>query len=256
LIDLEQMIQSVLELLSPLVQASKVDVRCRVPDSLPQVVAQLTAVRQAFLNIIAAAIDYAVGKRVSIRAWADDSQVHVNVRSEGSNHDRWTGKEERFEMAQQLIELSGGSLELSPGDELGQPFAVRIVLPSEERVPVLVIDDNADTLRLLERYLSNSRYHFVGTSDPEQALQLAAEWYPQIIVLDVMLPAIDGWELLGRLNEHPQTRKIPIIVCTILPQEQLALSLGAAAFIRKPVKRRSFLSRLDRQLGLAVKEPH
>jgi len=64
--------------------------------------------------------------------------------------------------------------------------------------------------------------------------------------LDVMLPGIDGWELLGQLREHPQTSCIPVVVCTILPQEPLALALGAAAFLRKPVSREALLSALDR----------
>ena len=124
-----------------------------------------------------------------------------------------------------------------------------------ERLPVLVIDDNVDTLQLMQRYLSNSRYHFVGASDPEQALALAEELSPAIIVLDVMLPGVDGWELLGRLREHPKTSEIPVIVCTILPQRQLALMLGAAEFIRKPVTRRILLSALDRQVDRWLIKP-
>jgi CheY-like chemotaxis protein len=119
---------------------------------------------------------------------------------------------------------------------------------------VLVVDDNADTLQLLQRYLSNSRYRFNGTSDPQQALQLAEELAPKAILLDVMLPDVDGWELLGRLNEYPETSDVPVVVCTILPQEQLALSLGAAAFIPKPVSRSELLATLDRLLGQAPPE--
>ena len=76
---------------------------------------------------------------------------------------------------------------------------------------------------------------------------MAEESAPQVIVVDVMLPGIEGWELLGRLRTHPKTRDVPIIVCTILPQEQLALSLGAAEFLRKPINREALLSALDRQ---------
>jgi CheY-like chemotaxis protein len=63
-----------------------------------------------------------------------------------------------------------------------------------------------------------------------------------------MLPGIDGWELLGRLREHPQIGTAPIIVCTILPQEEFALTLGAAEFLRKPVSREALLSALDQAL--------
>jgi CheY-like chemotaxis protein len=154
----------------------------------------------------------------------------------------------RLEMAKQLVELSDGRLEISEDKEGEGAYTIEVILPAEEQISVLVIDDNVDTLQLLQRYLSNSRYCFTGISDPQQALQIATDATPQIIVLDVMLPEVDGWELLGRLNGHPQTCDIPIVVCTILPQEQLAFNLGAEAFIPKPVSRSGFLSVLDHLL--------
>jgi CheY-like chemotaxis protein len=120
----------------------------------------------------------------------------------------------------------------------------------------LVVDDNVDTLQLVQRYLSNSRYRFIGTSDPREVPALVEQLEMDIIVLDVMLPTIDGWELLGRLREHPKTRHTPIIVCTILSQEQLALTLGAAEFIRKPVSRETLLSALDRQTDQLLRKSH
>jgi CheY-like chemotaxis protein len=159
-------------------------------------------------------------------------------------------------MAHELVRISGGVLELDLDRDPLTPFAATVVLPAAEQVPVLVIDDNADTLHLIERYLVSTRYLFVGTSDPDQALALAEQTAPRIIVLDVMLPGIDGWELLGRLREHPQTRDSPILVCTILPQEHLALTLGAAGFLRKPVNRTTLLLALDRQLQPQGRESH
>ena len=120
---------------------------------------------------------------------------------------------------------------------------------------VLMIDDNADALQLLQRYLSNSRYHFVGTQDPQRGLAMAEEQAPQIIVLDVMMPERDGWTVLGQLREHPKTHDIPVIVCSILSQEQLALTLGAAQFLRKPVTRQALLSALDHQIEPATRKP-
>jgi CheY-like chemotaxis protein len=151
-------------------------------------------------------------------------------------------------MAQQLIQVAGGSLEVKLDDRAEAPLMVNITLPTAEQVAVLVIDDNVDTLQLMQRYLSNSRYRFIGTSDPQEGLALAEQLVPAIIVLDVMLPGVDGWELLGRLREHPKTSAIPVIVCTILPQRPLALTLGAAEFIRKPVSQKTLLSALDRQV--------
>jgi CheY-like chemotaxis protein len=144
-------------------------------------------------------------------------------------------------MAKQLADLCGCELAFSEDEEA---FVATLALPAVEQLPVMVIDDNLDTLELLQRYASNTRYRLVGTSDPEQALDLVRTHAPQIIVLDVMMPQADGWRVLGRLCQHPLTEHIPVIVCTVLPEERLALSLGACAFVRKPVSRQAFLNAL------------
>jgi CheY-like chemotaxis protein len=156
-------------------------------------------------------------------------------------------------MAEQLVRLCRGSLETAWSVEGEDAFAASILLPIAEQVTVLVVDDNADTLQLFQRYLSGSHYRFIGAQDAQRGFALAEGSGPQIIVLDVMMPQQDGWALLGRLREHPRTRRIPIIVCTILSQEELALALGAAEFIRKPVGRTELLSALDRQLDLSTR---
>jgi CheY-like chemotaxis protein len=153
---------------------------------------------------------------------------------------------EHFEMARQFVCLFGGTLDVFTGGEEADVVAT-MVLPVVEQTTVLVVEDNADTLQLLERYLAGTRYHFVGTRHPEQALSLVEEINLHIVLLDIMLPGIDGWELLGRLREHPRLSDVPIVVSTILPQEKLALTLGAADFIRKPFRRETLLEVLERQ---------
>ena len=63
------------------------------------------------------------------------------------------------------------------------------------------------------------------------------------------MPHIDGWEMLGRVREYPPTSKIPVVVCTILAQRDLALLLGASDFLRKPFTRTDLLAALDRQIA-------
>jgi len=125
--------------------------------------------------------------------------------------------------------------------ERTQPVAV-------EQVPVLAIDDNADALQLLQRYTAGTRYRLVGTRDPHEALELAQRLAPQVVVLDVMMPQEDGWKVMSMLRQHPYTAHIPIVICTILAQEKLALSLGASAFLQKPVTRQAFLNVLEQQI--------
>ena len=154
---------------------------------------------------------------------------------------------ERLRVAHELVEFSGGALEIIPGADGDQAFVFRLKLPMDEQITVLAIDDNPDTLALLGRYTAGTRYRLLGESDPGRCLALAEESLPDIILLDVLLQDLDGWELLGRFRAHPQLGDRPVIVCTILPQRDLALSLGAAGFLSKPLSQRQLLSALDAQ---------
>jgi CheY-like chemotaxis protein len=148
-----------------------------------------------------------------------------------------------LEMVRTLCKLGSGSLTTA-----NQPdhFEIKLTLPTTGQQHVLVVDDNPDALQLFQRYLTNTPYHFIGSDNPEAALDMAIQHAPRVIVLDVMMPQLDGWELLGRIRSHPQTAHIPVLVCTILAQEPLAESLGAFRLLRKPVTRQCFLEALDR----------
>jgi CheY-like chemotaxis protein len=255
--DVQPVIQAALRVVGPLAREFGVRVGYSVPENLPWLLVQITTMRQALLNVLTVAIRSAPGGSVEIKAETQQSGVGITIVSATREPDLTPLSESEAEplrMAQELIRLSGGTLEVETGGDGEPPFTANLVIPATSQISVLVIDDNADALQLFHRCLSGSRYRFVGTPDPESALALAEESGARAIVLDVMLPEVDGWELLGRIHEHPKTRHIPVIVCTVLPQGHLALSLGAAAFIRKPVSRTALLSALDRQLGQLLTE--
>ena len=213
------------------------------------------ALRQVVLSLLSVAIRHASGERVSISVRELDAYVEIQIRAVRSQ----PGYEETAEdagslaMAKRLTDTCRGRLTLSSD---AQAHVTTVTFPTVREVLVLLIDDNADTVRLLQRYASGTCYRVYGVRNLEGALSLARQISPQIVVLDVMMPDIDGWELLGRLRQHPLTSHTPIIVCTILAEEELAYSLGASEFVRKPVSRQAFLSALARQARLVEPEPH
>lgn len=244
-----------LQIVGPLLEAAGVQVVCELSEGLPPVTGQLAALRQALMNMLTWVVQSAPGGRLRLTAAREGGGIRLQVQAEGHSGAQFTlnRADERLEMAQQFIALFGGTLEV-PTVRAGGTLVTALWLPVIEQVPVLVVDDNADTLRLLGRYLSGTRYRFIGARDADQALAMAEEFAPRIILLDVMMPGVHDWEPLGRLREHPATRSVPIIVCTILPQEQLALALGAAGFVRKPVSREALLAALDRQASSPKRE--
>jgi CheY-like chemotaxis protein len=253
--DLGQILPTVFNLVRPLAARHSVVLDIATTDSLPNLAVHPVALRQALLNLLSTAIPKAEGGRVRLSAQPSAWEVEIQVVcTDPGPHPSPILDDDRLrlDMTQQLTSLSGGHLTLS-SDEGG--FAATLSLPVLERFPVLVIDDNADVLQLLQRYASGTRYQVFGARDPAQATNLAGQLLPQIIVLDVMMPKVDGWEVLGRLQQHPVTGHIPIVVCTILAQEELALSLGASAFLRKPVSRQAFLEALDQQVSRLATRP-
>lgn len=255
-VPITELITSQLKVVAPLMARLGVSADCALAADLPLTTVQTTTMRQALVNLLTAAVRAVPGGQVRLTATSQPPDgsgaglVAVCVEPLAQQaHAPVEDYQENLEMARQLVALSGGELQIVFKEGEAGPFSARLTLPAAAQVVVLVIEDNADALQLMQRYLAGTRYRFVGTRDPQEGLARAEELGPQIIVLDVMLPGIDGWELLGRLREHPKTRTIPVIACTILPQEQLALTLGAAAFLRKPISREALLTVLDRQLG-------
>lgn len=248
--DLQKALPATLDLLNPLAIQHDMQLELASVEQLPRVAADPIVLRQALLSLLEAVILQAPGRsKVRIAASYVNWEIGIQIQCDRFNPGLGAGSqevEESLEMAQRLANLSGGRLVFLDNES---DFNARFVLPAVEQLPVLVIDDNRATLRLLRRYATSTRYRVIGVRDPETVMDVVKEIRPQIIVLDVMMPNIDGWEVLGRLRQHPLTSDTPIVVCTILAQEALASSLGASAFVRKPVTRSTFLAALDRQIA-------
>ncbi len=253
-VELEQVLPPVLDLVQKLAERHCVRIDVAVAHPLPGVGIASVALRQILINLFSVVIPRAAGGQVEFSARPLRWDVEMRIRCEQYPSGPKPPPDDEatnLNMASQLAEICGCTLRLS-ADLRG--FDATLILPALEQIPILAIDDSADALQLFQRYTTATRYRLVGTRDPEQGLRLAEQLAPQAIILDVMMPHVDGWEILGRLREHPRTRQIPVVVCTILAQRDLAMLLGASDFIRKPVTRTEFLNALDRQLERTASE--
>ncbi|MGJ3251033.1 MAG: sensor histidine kinase [Elainellaceae cyanobacterium] len=127
---------------------------------------------------------------------------------------------------------------------------------------LLVVDDNPDNLRVLSQFLGQSDYEVLVARDGETAIRRAEYASPQLILLDVMMSGIDGFETCRRLKSNPATQHIPVIFVTALSEtvdRVKGLSLGAVDFITKPFQHDEILARIHvhlrlRQLNHALEE--
>ncbi len=102
---------------------------------------------------------------------------------------------------------------------------------------VLVIDDDPTSRALVRRLLTREGFRVEEAVDGENGLRLAREHRPDVITLDVLMPGLDGWSVLGLLKEDPDLADIPVVMLTIADEEQLGYSLGASEYLTKPIAR-------------------
>lgn len=231
----------------PLLRELAVHASVCLPDELPSVIVQVGPTQQALLLVLLEAIRLAAGGQIVLEAAVEATDVTLTVRSLPVNPAPAPAQLDKLTIARQIAELSGSRLE-TQADACDRPFIARFHLRPAAQPAILFIEDNPDTLQLYRRYLTGAGYRFIGAATDAQLARALAAATPQAIVLDVMLSGMDGWEVLGRLRAHPRTQEVPVIICSILPLEQLALSLGAAAFLQKPVSREALLATLSRVL--------
>ncbi len=123
---------------------------------------------------------------------------------------------------------------------------------------ILVVEDEEDILELVTYTLEREGYRVKGVATGEEGLETAQEWCPDVMVLDLMLPGLDGFELAKRLKRDPDTEEIAILMLTAKDQESdivAGLELGADDYIPKPFSPRVLLARIRAVLRRLSQEP-
>jgi signal transduction histidine kinase/ActR/RegA family two-component response regulator len=199
----------------------------------------------------------------------DQKKIFTEFQQLESAHSRkYEGTGVGLALSRKLVEMHGGQIWVE--SELGRGSKFTFSLPmtpgrrrqsdrrqgaspqpliEPETVPgqplVLVVEDDPQTSELIGLWLNEASYRVAHAFDGEQALQLARELKPYVITLDILLPKIDGWQVLQDLKADPATRDIPVIVISILERSRRAMELGAFDCFVKPIEKKELLCRLE-----------
>ncbi len=276
-------VREVVATMEPLARAKGIALDSESETGL-QLVADSSKVRQMLLNLASNAIKFTpAGGRVSIRArraanWVEIAVIDTGIGIAEADLPRLFGEFQQLDpgpgrrqegtglglaLTKRLAVLHGGEVSVESEVGKGTTFTVRLpaqaVAPQEwpARKPkkaspvevgsplVLVVDDNPQAAEILGRHLEVGGFRMEIARNGTDALRMAKELKPVAVTLDILLPEIDGWEVLTRLKQDESTRNIPVVVVSVVDNPALGRALGAIDYFVKPVDGRGLLSRLE-----------
>jgi signal transduction histidine kinase/CheY-like chemotaxis protein len=280
-INLTDIITSVMSTASGLVKDKSIKLVRNIQGEIPAVRADAIRIRQVLLNLLSNAAKFTDEGEIVVDASvqpgpAGQAEILISVTDTGpgispqdqeklfqafsqvdNSPTRKTGGTGLgLSISQQLIQMHGGRIGVHSALGKGSTFYFTLPIYREEvkaqstgAKVILAVDDDPQVTALYERYLQPQGYQVVSLLDPTRAKERARQTKPFAITLDIMMPGYDGWQVLNDLKSDPETRDIPVIICSIIEDQERGFSLGAADYLLKPILEEDLLGALNRLNG-------
>ncbi|MBI2505832.1 MAG: response regulator [Candidatus Latescibacteria bacterium] len=278
------LVEGCLSTMTPMVK-SGVELRAEVSGDLPPVYTDLSRLRQILINLLSNAAKFTEKGNITVAARpagpdhfalsVTDTGIGIPAQAldyifeefrqvDGSTTRKYGGTGLGLSISKKLAQMLGGTIQVE--SEVGkgsvftltlplqcgpEPAAAQTAAPSgaDQRRLIVAIDDDPDVLSLLAQELEEEGYQVVGATRAVEGIERAKELAPYAITLDIMLPGMDGWEAIGRLKGDPATRDIPLIVVSIIDNQELGFRLGADDYLVKPIDKEALFKALRRFEG-------
>ncbi|MEO5510455.1 MAG: response regulator, partial [Longimicrobiales bacterium] len=279
--DLRDVIAEVADTVAPLVSRNDNRLVVSFDDGIGVMHADVTKLRQALLNLLSNACKFTQQGTIAMNVRRDDDarMLRIDIADEGigmtdeqmgklfqafaqaetSTSKKFGGTGLGLAISRRFCRMMGGDITVT--SEAGRGSVFTIALPEQVRdaevtAPdeagtgiagrVLVIDDAPEMLDLLSRSLSRAGYRVSCALTGSEGLNRAIAETPDVIILDVVMPRMDGWSVLTALKEDPVTAGIPVIMLTMMDDRNLGFALGASEYLMKPLEPVRLLSLLER----------
>jgi CheY-like chemotaxis protein/anti-sigma regulatory factor (Ser/Thr protein kinase) len=244
-----------------------------------------TKVRQCLINLLSNAAKFTEKGRITLavsrapqdgRDWLTFSVSDTGIgmtpeqierlferfsQADASTTRRFGGSGLGLALTRAFARMLGGEVEVTSSYGKGSTFTIRLPAELEEQAPevdgnagaepgcVLIVDDDPATRELLARFLEKEGFRIRTAGDGRAGLELARNLRPRVVLLDVTMPRMDGWAVLRALKADPELGSIPVVMVTIVDEQNLAFSLGATDYLQKPIEWERLKDVMDRFRG-------
>ena len=246
-VDLFKIIRGVLDLLSQRLDEEHTALEVQEPQTPVMVKSDRIILRQILIGFMNHLMHQGINN-LSLSMDRNDPEKSLLVCAGSSKYESYSMNEADTAIENNLLywsEILNIRLEEKFLNDVNK-IEIRLRFIEQEQKTVMVVDDQEPALRMFTRYLSRTNLKIVGISKGTKVLLKARELQPALILLDIMMPKMDGWEVLQSLKLDETTRHIPVIVCSAWGEPELARSLGAVEFLRKPVRQKDLLATIAR----------
>ncbi len=278
--DLNKMMKEVAATVQPLIKKNGNTLQVEYPSEGTHMTADLTKVRQTLFNLLSNASKFTQKGQITLKAELVGSDIQFSVADNGigispeamsrlfqafeqadaSTTKKFGGTGLGLAISRKFCQLMQGDITVA--SELGQGTTFSVTLPQivvdnaaathapkvvAASVPcVLIIDDNASARDLLQRQLTKAGYRTLSATTGADGIALAKQHRPALITLDVMMPGMDGWQVLQTLKSTPETASIPIIMISMADGKHMGFALGAADYLSKPIQWEQLFASISR----------
>jgi signal transduction histidine kinase/DNA-binding response OmpR family regulator len=273
-------IEGAMSTIEPLAAAKGLEIAADLADLPTMAHGDEGKVRQILLNLLSNAVKFTEVGIVTVGArqdglrwmvWVHDSGVGIAPQHrelifeafrqvDASSTRQAGGTGLGLAISRKMARLMGGDLRLAQSEPgTGSTFILELQRQTpaaprgqaDDRTPhpgrepgkrlVLAIDDDPDVLALMASRLTTTEFTVITAKGGEAGIRMAAQYQPDLITLDILMPVIDGWEVLRRLKAAPDLRHIPVVMFSIVENRALAFGMEAAECLVKPVSRERLL---------------
>jgi PAS domain S-box-containing protein len=278
-VNIADITSSVLSTMSGIIKDKPIEMKRVIEPDLPTVRADTIRIRQVMINLLSNATKFTDEGSIVVdvrlkTGTTGRNEVMVSVTDTGpgiSKQDQTKlfqpfsqvddsptrktgGTGLGLSICQHIINMHGGKIWVDSDIGKGSTFRFTLPLFRKGKQPttattnkvILAIDDDLQVIGLYERYLYPQGYQVVPLTDPSIAVERVKQLKPYAVTLDIMMPGMDGWQVLDNLKGDPETRNIPVIICSIIEDLEKGFNLGATDYLVKPILEDDLVNALDR----------